>query len=1064
MRGKHRSPPGPRHDAGFGAAMPKWREPGHGASAGAAAQVGQAPGGGRLARRPSRNDRTGRTGRTDRNEPHGEPRRRPASAHGSGEPAGHAHPAPDFIGREDELSALLDAFENGPALVVIEGEAGIGKTRLIREAVASVSGRSALIATCPPLPEPFTLGAVVDGIRRLCPRLGAELELSPLAGALRPLFPDWADRLPPALEGLDDPKETRHRILSALTELVSRLGIGVLVVEDAHWADTATLEWLLTLTAAGRTDLSIVVSFRPDEVASGSLLPRLTSRVPSDVSLLRLGLGPLDLTDTRELIASMFDSSEVSAEFVSFLHKHTDGIPLAVEECVLLLRDREDIVHRDGTWIRRVLSELQVPATLRDSVLERVERLDDGARRVLEAAAVLDAPSEEALLTEVAGLGAEAGRKGLAAALRSGLLRESAPGAYAYRHALDCVAVCEAIPASDRRHLHGRAAASLRSMRPEPVARLFRHCREAGDVDGWCRYGEASADVALESGDDRAAVVTLLSLLGAEDLATADRSRLVRKMGGAAVFGARDVSDLARSVVGAVRGVLSYDDLPRPERGEIQLLLGRLLRDIGEDSAAFEEIEDGVGDLLDRPDLAAPAMSVLAMPMVPDWPAARHLAWLDRATALLPRIESSSDRLRVTTNRAAALLLLGEEAGWQAADEIRESAAGAAASERRLLARFLFNMGQIAILWGRYGEARARLTAAAELAEATGYRRLLSTVRVPFTYLDWCTGRWAGLDATVAALAADRNTSLYSSRLATQIHAVLALAVGDRAAARRGLRKVVDELAEDGLCEPEVGLSAAALGRLHAADADWDEAQHVTGRVLELIERKGVWLWATDVLPPHLDALVGSGRLDEAGRLLRRYADGIDGRDAPAAVAALSLGRAVVAQGQGDLDGAAEMFAEAASAWAALPRPYDEMLALERQGRCLLGHGDAERALALLGTVQERLWALGARTDADRVALLLREHGREVARAWRRGPRGYGAQLSPRERQVVALVAQGMTNRAAAQALFVSPKTVATQLSAAMRKLGVSSRAAVVRVAVETGVLPPATDDSGPRG
>lgn len=1005
--------------------------------------------------------------RPSRNEPHREPQRRPASAYGSGRPFGDAHPAPDFVGRQDDLSALLDVFENGPALVVVEGEAGVGKTRLIREAVASTTGRSALIVTCPPLPEPFTLGAVVDGIRRFRPRLGADLELTPLAGALRPLFPEWTDQLPPPPEGLDDPKETRHRILSALTELLGQLGIDVLVIEDVHWADTATLEWLLTLTAAGRTDLSIVVSFRPDEVANGSLLPRLTSRVPSDVTLVRLGLGPLDLADTRELVASMFDTSEVSAEFVSFLHKHTDGIPLAVEECVLLLRDREDIVHRDGTWIRRVLTELRVPATLRDSVLERVERLDDGARRVLDAAAVLEAPSEEALLTQVAGLEPEAGRKGLAAALRSGLLREQTPGAYAYRHALDCVAVCEAIPASDRRHLHSRAAASLRLMRPEPVARLFRHCREAGDVEGWCRYGEASADVALESGDDRSAVVTLLGLLTAEDLATADRCRLVRKMGGAAVFGARGVSDLARSILDAVRGVLSCDDLPRPERGEIKLLLGWLLRDIGQESAAFDEIEDGVGDLLDRPDLAGPAMSVLAMPMVPDWPAVRHRAWLERATALLPRIESSSDRLRVTTNRATALLLLGEEAGWQAADEIQATAAEASATERRLLARFLFNVGQIAIVWGHYGEARSRLTATAELGESTGYRRLLSTVRVPFAYLDWCTGDWARLDATVAALAADRDTNLYSARLARQIRAVLALAVGDRGAARRGLRKLVDELAEDVLCEPEAGLSAAALARSHVADTDWDEALAVTNRIVELIERKSVWLWATDILPPHLDALVGSGRLDRAGQLLRRYADGIDGRDAPAAVAALALGRAVLAEGHGELDRAAESFAEAASVWAALPRPYDELLALDRRGRCLLGLGDADQALALLATVQERLWTLGARTDADRVAHLLREHGLEVARAWRRGPRGYGPQLSPRERQVVALVAQGMTNRGVAEALFVSPKTVSTQLSAAMRKLGVSSRAAVVRAAVETGVLPlrsSGPERSAPRG
>ncbi|MFF3379497.1 LuxR C-terminal-related transcriptional regulator [Streptomyces sp. NPDC002680] len=1020
-----------------------------------------------MARRSSRDDPR----HAGRDAPPGEPqpRRTPSYA---------PRPAPEFVGREAELLAVCEALGNGPALVVVEGEAGIGKTRLVREAVARAVGREAagrevaaravgreaVIATCPPLPEPFTLGAVVDGIRRRVPSPPAGLELSPLAGALRPLFPDWADRLPPPLDVLDDPHETRHRILSALTELLGRLDIGVLVVEDAHWADTATLEWLLTLTAAGRPGLSIVVSFRPDEVPDGSLLTRLTSRVPSDVTLVRLTLGPLDLADTRELVASMFDTSAVSAEFVSFLHRHTDGIPLAVEECVLLLRDRKDIVHRDGTWIRRVLTELQVPATLRDSVLERVERLDAPARRVLEAAAVLDAPSEEPLLSAVADLAPEAGRAGLAAALGSGLLREETPGAYAYRHALDCLAVRGAIPAPDRRRLHGRAAAGLRGLRPEPVARLAWHCREAGDIAGWCRYGEASADVALESGDDRAAVVTLLGLLTSADLATADRSRLARKMGGAAVFGARDVSDLSRAVLDAVRKLLSYEDLPRQERGETKLLLGRLLRDAGQESAAFDEIEDGVAHLGDRPELAATAMSVLAMPLVPEWPAARHRGWLARATELLPRIESPSDRLRVTTNCASALLLLGEEEGWRAADEIQRAAADAPPAERGLLARFLFNAGQTAVVRGDYAGARSRLTAATELAESIRNRRLVSMVRVPFAYLDWCTGAWAGLDGTVAALAADRDVNPYGSRLARQIQAVLALAQGGGAAARGGLRKVVDELAEGGLCEPEAGLSAAALARSHLADGDWAAALEVTGRILELIERKDVWLWATDILPAHLDALTGAGRVDRAGELLRRYADGTEGRNAPAAVAALSFGRAILAEAHGEPAPAAEEFATAASAWAALPRPYDELLALERRGRCLLRHGDTGQALAQLGTVQERLWTLGARTDADRVAQLLRGHGVEVARAWRRGPRGYGPRLSPRERQVVALVAQGMTNREAAQALFVSPKTVSTQLSAAMRKLGVSSRAAVVRAAVEAGVLPLESEDSAPHG
>ncbi|MET8976339.1 helix-turn-helix transcriptional regulator [Streptomyces sp. NPDC004539] len=613
-------------------------------------------------------------------------------------------------------------------------------------------------------------------------------------------------------------------------------------------------------------------------------------------------------------------------------------------------------------------------------------------------------------------------------------------------------------------------------------------------------------------------------------------------MGGAAVFGARDVSDLTRSVLDAVRRVLSYDDLARPERGEIQLLLGRLLRDVGQEPAAFDAIEAAVGHLDDRPELAGPAMSTLGMPLVPHWPGARHRTWLARATELLPRIASPSDRLRVTTNRASALLLLGEEEGWRAADEIRRTADSV--TEHRLLARFLFNVGQIAITWGRYAEARSRLTAAAELVAETGYGRLTATVRVPFVYLDFCTGNWAGLDETAAALAADRNANPYGTRLVRQIRAVLALATGDGAKARRELREIAGELAETGLCEPEAGLSAAALARSYVADGEWEAALDVTGRVVGLAAHKDAWLWATDVLAPRLDALTGTGRLDRAERLLRRYGEGTgtgeergaggigttgdpggggveatgerhtgeplaggvgeaagtgtggerptdrtptdddrhaDGigttgrrhpddthetdpaghRHAPAAAAASTLGHAILAEARGDLGRAAGGFGVAASLWAQLPRPYDELLALERRGRCLVRLGDVDGALVVLGGVQERLWALGARTDADRVARLLREHGVEVSRPWRRGPRGYGSRLSPRERQVVALVARGLTNRAAAEALFVSPKTVATQLSSAMRKLGVSSRTAVVRAAVETGVLALDSDEFG---
>lgn len=206
-----------------------------------------------------------------------------------------------------------------------------------------------------------------------------------------------------------------------------------MVVEDVHWArDTATLEWLLTFTAVGRTGLSIVVSFCPDEVPNGSLLPRTTSRVLSDVALVRLGLGPLGMVGSRELVASMLDTSEVSAEFVPFLHRHTDGIPPAVEECVLLQHDREDVVH---------CTSVGCQGADRAPSARDIMRLDAGVGEAARRRNVQAAECSTSLrywtrrsmtdghLTVGAGLKPEAGRNGLAAALWSGLLWERTRGA-----------------------------------------------------------------------------------------------------------------------------------------------------------------------------------------------------------------------------------------------------------------------------------------------------------------------------------------------------------------------------------------------------------------------------------------------------------------------------------------------------------------------------------------------------------------------------------------------------------------------------------------------------------
>src|SRR5487761_71042 len=128
--------------------------------------------------------------------------------------------APGFVGRDRELAAFTQALAKGPSVILVEGEAGIGKTRLVREFLASPAGQAAraLVATCPPFRQPHTLGPVVDAIRQAAGDVRG-LPLSDLAGALRPVFPEWASVLPP-LEPLNDATAARHRVFRALAEVL----------------------------------------------------------------------------------------------------------------------------------------------------------------------------------------------------------------------------------------------------------------------------------------------------------------------------------------------------------------------------------------------------------------------------------------------------------------------------------------------------------------------------------------------------------------------------------------------------------------------------------------------------------------------------------------------------------------------------------------------------------------------------------------------------------------------------------------------------------------------------
>jgi len=443
----------------------------------------------------------------------------------------------------------------------------------------------------------------------------------------------------------------------------------------------------------------------------------------------------------------------------------------------------------------------------------------------------------------------------------------------------------------------------------------------------------------------------------------------------------------------------------------------------------------------DEPFEVARAMTYLGLPHNWRWPVSVHLDWLSRAAALTGSVPSTVDRLALTADRAVAMLLLGEPAGWEVAtdwDASADAPARRTAAGWHQVVRGNVNLSRAAVVWGRYAEASRRQAIALELAGDGPLRRATVVAQVR---LDWLTGRWTGLAGRIAQIGEARPAD--HCEVTEIVDARLGAAAGTRDDAEETLAAIRDRARAQALLDVWLE-AAAALAHVRWAAGRVDGLLEATDEPVWTVSAKGIWVWATDLAPARVAALTAAGRVDEAARFVAAFARGLRGRDAPAPRAALATCRALLAAERlGPTRATASAFTRAAAAWDKLPRPYDSFLARERQALCLIEINQTPAALQLLTTAFRGFAELGARTDADRVAVSLAAHGARPRRSWRSGRRGRrdsGGELSPRELEVVRLVVAGHTNREIAAALSRSPYTVGKQLHAAMRKLGVNSR------------------------
>ncbi|EMD30157.1 ATP-binding protein [Amycolatopsis azurea] len=948
-----------------------------------------------------------------------------------------------LVGRDVEVSAIVKILLRRPAAVLIEGEPGMGRSRLLEE----LAGRREFAATrvlsgaCQPMREPFPFGPVLEALRSAGDRpLGP---LSPVAGVLRPLLPELAESLPPQPEPLADRCAERHRQFRAVRELLIACGPALVLIDDLQWADEGTRDLMRFLASAMPAELAVVAAYRTGSPSGpGAGIP---FRTPPNVQTARVTLGPLDVEAVGKLAEELLDLPRVSAAFTAKLHESTAGIPFVVEETLRALRDAAGRLPIGEVLSDRVLESLEVPISLREAITERLEGLPEPAVRLARAAAVLAVPSEPSVIGELACLTGDALRSALLSTLDGGVLGELGGDRYGFRHPLARKAVYDTVSGPERTLLHSRAIQVLAAQQVPPLTLLANHSRAAGRAEQWRHYAEAAADEAIAQGDTSRAIDLLQSVLAEAGLGEDDVARLATKLSQVALRGFRP------DVIETLERILEdLTDLRPSVRGTIRLSLGMLLvRTIGRLGRGRVEVEKAIAELVDEPELAARGINLLAQPIDGLTPLSWHEVWMDRARDVFDRLEDPELRIALLGDRIATRAHIGDGSAWTEFTELPDQ--GNAVAERVQLARLWCNLADAQSWAGHLARAEKLVTEGIRRATDAGALYAAGLAQGTQVRLDWVRGDWSGLAETTEQLRdgyPDLGPIVMECSL---VLGGLAAVRGEFAAAQRHLTAASVHSPEHGPM-PVVLSAAGILIRVLLATDDVDGACAAADNAVAAARRKGVWVWAAGLVPAAAEAYTRAGRWSEADAVVEEFARGVEGKDSPVSRVALLAGQAILLDARGKHPAAATVFDEAAAGYEALPMPYQAIGARERAALCRLTAGrlDAGRltagdrkAIEELAAAAEAYERLGATRDAGRCRHQLREHG-----AWapsQRGRRGYGQELSPRELEVARMLSDGRTNREIADGLFLSPRTVEQHVAKVLRKLGARSRTDVAR-------------------
>jgi DNA-binding CsgD family transcriptional regulator/tetratricopeptide (TPR) repeat protein len=987
-----------------------------------------------------------------------------------------------FAGRDAELAVLAAAYERaggaGPAVVLVGGEAGVGKSRLVREfaAVARAGGARVLEGGGQELgADGLPLAAFVTALRRLVRDLGAEQVASLLPGgsrALARLLPGFGEPVPDAdVDASYGRARLFEEVLTVLERVAERQPL-VLVIEDAHWADPSTWDLLVFLAHnLGDAQVLLIVTYRPEEVDRAHPLRWLLAELARAAWVDRLELSGLSRNEVARQLAGLL-GREPDAALTERIFARTDGNPLFVEALVGAADDATSLAE-----------------PIRELLLAGIERLPDASRLVVRAAAASGATVGQALLCIVTGLDDAA----VLEALRPAVDRQVLVGAddgYVFRHALLREVVYGDLLPGERQRLHAAYAEALEHD-PGLVAdgrapvELAAHAFAAGDstravLAAW--RAAAAAAAAFAYGEQLRMLNRVLELWprvpdAAERLgvghahvlelathaayASGEPERGVRLA--TAALGEIDAEQepLRAALVLGARGLMTnqlgeygFDDLraavrlvpadpPSAARGRALATLARALYRAPEAAEARASAEAAltIGRLLGDAVIQAHALVTIAALTASGGD-------LDAASTTFAEAAATAEQARADDIVLLAAIL--ESSELHGAGEHEQAVAvarrGFAAAQRVGLVRtrgsyLAVHLAEPLISLGRLDDAREVLQHALALAPPPSYRARLLTLTGELALATGELGRAADAVTMAKRQFSDRYVTDEDLLPLMQLECELHLARGDPDLAAGVVDRVLERF--DLSRSPRFGWPLLAAGvracreQLTRAGAVRDDAA---------LQQAAERLAALDAQSRRLPVV---GRLQQAHR-------------------ATFASELLAAQGRPDLNA----WDAAGAAWRDLAQPYQCALALVQAAETAMGSGGragATERLQEAAAIAERLAEGGAIPLRHQIDLLAQRaripltvtgthataEPREPADPAQRWRERLG--LSPRELEVLRLVAAGRSNRQIAEELFISVKTASVHVSNILAKLGVTTRVEAAALAHRLRVFEEAT-------